>query len=154
MGWESSQQLVAALIADDANPCTVQLSISVIMGKRTGVKEHLHVQVWCGHEYTIKNLEFAADADKENRAVQDKLQWAKSQRAADQPTIPSTIGVSAHKQPIPSLILPAYIPFWQLQCSVKEDVRRPAICQCACPAHYARSAAVWVSQGTGCLGNT
>lgn len=55
----------------------------------------LLVQVWCGHEYTVKNLEFAADADKDNRAVQEKLQWAKSQRAANQPTIPSTIGVSA-----------------------------------------------------------
>ena len=42
----------------------------------------------------MKNLEFAADADKENEAVQEKLQWAKSQRAADKPTIPSTIGVS------------------------------------------------------------
>ena len=54
----------------------------------------LHMQVWCGHEYTIKNLEFAADADKENKAVQEKLQWAKSRRAANQPTIPSTIGVN------------------------------------------------------------
>lgn len=54
----------------------------------------MDVQVWCGHEYTVKNLEFAADADKENKAVQEKLQWAKSQRAANKPTIPSTIGVS------------------------------------------------------------
>ena len=63
------------------------------------VQWQLRVQVWCGHEYTVKNLEFAADADKENRAVQEKLQWAKSQRAANQPTIPSTIGVSARRQP-------------------------------------------------------
>ncbi len=52
------------------------------------------MQVWCGHEYTVKNLEFAADADKENRMVQQKLQWAREQRAAKKPTIPSTIGVS------------------------------------------------------------
>ena len=52
------------------------------------------MQVWCGHEYTVKNLEFAADADKENKAVQEKLQWAKTQRSANKPTIPSTIGVS------------------------------------------------------------
>ena len=51
------------------------------------------VQVWCGHEYTVKNLEFAADAEKGNRAVQEKLQWARNQRAANKPTIPSTIGV-------------------------------------------------------------
>ena len=54
------------------------------------------MQVWCGHEYTVKNLEFAVDADKENEAVQEKLQWAKAQRSANMPTIPSTIGVSPY----------------------------------------------------------
>lgn len=71
------------------------------------------VQVWCGHEYTVKNLEFAADADKENRAVQEKLQWARNQRAANKPTIPSTIGVSlllfcwnlSHTLPLPANVL-------------------------------------------------
>jgi hypothetical protein len=67
----------------------------------------VHVQMWCGHEYTVKNLEFAAEVDKENKAVQEKLQWAKSQRAANQPTIPSTIGVSITSCPDPVTALPA-----------------------------------------------
>ena len=32
-------------------------------------------------------------ADKGNKAVTEKLEWAKSQRAKGLPTIPSTIGV-------------------------------------------------------------
>jgi hypothetical protein len=33
-------------------------------------------------------------SDKDNKAVIDKLRWAKEQRAKGRPTIPSTIGVS------------------------------------------------------------
>ncbi len=59
--------------------------------------------------------------------MQEKLQWAKSQRAASQPTIPSTIGVSARKQPTPSSILAACIHSWQCQWSAKGDFRTPCL---------------------------
>jgi hydroxyacylglutathione hydrolase len=49
--------------------------------------------VWCGHEYTVKNLEFALAAQKGNAAVAEKLEWARAQRAKGLPTIPSTVGV-------------------------------------------------------------
>jgi hydroxyacylglutathione hydrolase len=47
--------------------------------------------VYCGHEYTVRNLEFAATLEPENRAIADKLAWARSRRAEGQPTIPTTI---------------------------------------------------------------
>ena len=48
--------------------------------------------VYCGHEYTVKNLEFARYADKHNDRVKDKLAWAKEMRKNMRPTIPTTIG--------------------------------------------------------------
>lgn len=49
-------------------------------------------RVWCGHEYTVKNLEFAATLEPANAAIAARLARAREQRAAGQPTIPSTIG--------------------------------------------------------------
>ena len=48
-------------------------------------------QVYCGHEYTVKNLKFAATVEPNNVAVADKLAWAKTQCGKGQPTVPSTI---------------------------------------------------------------
>jgi len=48
-------------------------------------------QVYCGHEYTVKNLKFAATVEPSSAAVSEKLAWAKAQRDKGQPTVPSTI---------------------------------------------------------------
>lgn len=48
--------------------------------------------VYCGHEYSLANLQFAATVEPHNVALQSKLEWARSQRAAGKPTIPSSIG--------------------------------------------------------------
>jgi len=48
-------------------------------------------KVYCGHEYTVRNLEFAATLEPGNRAIADKLAWARSRRSEGQPTIPTTI---------------------------------------------------------------
>ena len=48
-------------------------------------------KVYCGHEYTVTNLKFAATVEPSNRAVSDKLAWSMSQREDGKPTIPSTI---------------------------------------------------------------
>jgi len=48
-------------------------------------------KVYCGHEYTVKNLEFAKALEPSNAAIADKLEWARSRRAQGQPTVPSTI---------------------------------------------------------------
>jgi len=48
-------------------------------------------KVYCGHEYTVANLTFAASVEPSNTALQDKLAWAKRQRSMGLPTVPSTI---------------------------------------------------------------
>jgi hydroxyacylglutathione hydrolase len=48
-------------------------------------------RIYPGHEYTIKNLEFALTLEPNNAAVQAKLHWAQETRAKNQPTIPSTV---------------------------------------------------------------
>ena len=48
-------------------------------------------RIYPGHEYTIKNLEFALTLEPNNAAVQAKLRWAQETRAKNQPTIPSTV---------------------------------------------------------------
>lgn len=48
-------------------------------------------RVYCGHEYTVRNLEFAATLEPGNRAIADKLAWARARRADGQPTVPTTL---------------------------------------------------------------
>lgn len=49
-------------------------------------------RVFCGHEYTAKNLEFAATVEPGNGAVKAKLEWARAERRKGHPTVPSSIG--------------------------------------------------------------
>ncbi|RLN15373.1 hypothetical protein BBJ28_00007891 [Nothophytophthora sp. Chile5] len=48
-------------------------------------------KVFCGHEYTVSNLRFAAHVEPDNAAIQEKLAWATIQTAKGESTIPSTI---------------------------------------------------------------
>jgi hydroxyacylglutathione hydrolase len=47
--------------------------------------------VYCGHEYTAKNLEFAAAVEPGNRAVAEKAERVRLKRARGEPTVPSTL---------------------------------------------------------------
>ena len=49
-------------------------------------------QVYCGHEYTEKNLRFALTLEPSNDALKRKYDWTRETRAAGKFTIPSTIG--------------------------------------------------------------
>lgn len=48
--------------------------------------------VYCGHEYTEKNLRFAATLEPGNARLRDKLARVQEARRAGKPTVPSTIG--------------------------------------------------------------
>lgn len=48
-------------------------------------------RVYCGHEYTQKNLEFASTLEPGNRVVAEKLDSVRALRRAGKPTVPSTI---------------------------------------------------------------
>jgi hydroxyacylglutathione hydrolase len=47
--------------------------------------------VFCGHEYTLDNLDFAMSIDPDNPALKKRQQQAKALRGEGKPTIPSTI---------------------------------------------------------------
>jgi hydroxyacylglutathione hydrolase len=49
-------------------------------------------RVYCGHEYTVKNLEFAATAEPDNARIQERLAWARERRRQGLPTVPSSLG--------------------------------------------------------------
>nr|XP_015094685.1 hydroxyacylglutathione hydrolase-like protein isoform X2 [Vicugna pacos] len=48
--------------------------------------------VFCGHEHTLGNLEFAQKVEPCNDHVRAKLSWAKKRDEDDVPTVPSTLG--------------------------------------------------------------
>ncbi|XP_056144721.1 hydroxyacylglutathione hydrolase, mitochondrial isoform X4 [Lampris incognitus] len=50
-----------------------------------------HTKVFCGHEYTIKNLKFAMLVEPENERVKEMLSWARARDDDDKPTVPSTL---------------------------------------------------------------
>jgi hydroxyacylglutathione hydrolase len=56
-------------------------------------------RVWCGHEYTEKNLRFAHDLEPENVDIAAKLERVAAQRRSGQPTVPSTIGEEKRTNP-------------------------------------------------------
>src|SRR5271157_6007472 len=49
-------------------------------------------QVFCGHEYTEKNLRFALTLEPNNEAIKAKHAWALRARSEGKWTVPSTIG--------------------------------------------------------------
>jgi hydroxyacylglutathione hydrolase len=49
-------------------------------------------QVYCGHEYTEKNLRFALTLEPTNEALKKKYAWTQKMRAEGKYTVPSTIG--------------------------------------------------------------
>jgi hydroxyacylglutathione hydrolase len=49
-------------------------------------------QVYCGHEYTEKNLRFALTLEPGNHELKNKHDWSVKARAENKFTVPSTIG--------------------------------------------------------------
>jgi hydroxyacylglutathione hydrolase len=49
-------------------------------------------RVYCGHEYTEKNLRFALTLEPNNQALRAKHEWSVQERAGGKWTVPSTIG--------------------------------------------------------------
>ncbi|MCL1078675.1 hydroxyacylglutathione hydrolase [Parashewanella spongiae] len=47
--------------------------------------------VYCAHEYTQSNMEFAVHVDPENKELAEYFNWVKQQRNQNQITLPSTI---------------------------------------------------------------
>ena len=51
----------------------------------------LDTEIYCGHEYTLKNSDFCLKHDSENKALISKIKNVKHQLSIGKPTIPSTL---------------------------------------------------------------
>jgi len=56
-------------------------------------------QIWCAHEYTLKNLQFAQMVDPQNAALQKRMAEVIAARHQGQPTIPSVLAVEQQTNP-------------------------------------------------------
>lgn len=56
-------------------------------------------RVFCGHEYTLANLRFAAAVEAGNADITDYVRKATKMRSAGLPTLPSTIGLEKRVNP-------------------------------------------------------
>lgn len=58
-----------------------------------------NTRVWCGHEYTLKNLQFALTVNPQNSELQNRLTAVQAARKNLEPTIPSSIGLEKLTNP-------------------------------------------------------
>lgn len=58
-----------------------------------------NTRVWCAHEYTLKNLQFALSVDNDNTELQKRFDEVKTQRSQGIATVPSLLGVEKLTNP-------------------------------------------------------
>lgn len=58
-----------------------------------------NTRVWCAHEYTLKNLQFARTIEPENIELQTRLAQVDLARQHFQPTVPSELGLEKRTNP-------------------------------------------------------
>ncbi|MEM0898950.1 MAG: hydroxyacylglutathione hydrolase C-terminal domain-containing protein, partial [Pseudomonadota bacterium] len=56
-------------------------------------------RVYCAHEYTVSNGEFAAAQLPDNAAIAERLAEVKALRAENRPTVPTTINLELRTNP-------------------------------------------------------
>jgi len=64
-------------------------------------------EVYCGHDYTLEDLEFALDLEPDNEAVKSRLQDIRSMVENGRLTVPSTIGIEMATNPFMRAKAPA-----------------------------------------------
>jgi hydroxyacylglutathione hydrolase len=58
-----------------------------------------NTRVWCAHEYTLKNLQFALTVDAENPDLQARYTRVEEVRRRSEATVPSQLGVEKRTNP-------------------------------------------------------
>jgi len=66
-------------------------------------------KVYCGHEYTKKNLEFAVHVEPTNQIAKEKLDWATERAKSGIPTVPSTVGEEKTFNPFMRVQIPEFV---------------------------------------------
>ena len=56
-------------------------------------------RVFCAHEYTMANLDFAQAVSPENRVLAERIKRESEKRKQNQPTVPTSIGVELETNP-------------------------------------------------------
>lgn len=56
-------------------------------------------RIWCAHEYTLKNLQFAMTVDPDNKVLQQRMDEVKQARQNDEATVPSMLGLEKQTNP-------------------------------------------------------
>lgn len=56
-------------------------------------------RVWCAHEYTLKNLQFALTVDGDNPDLLQRFREVEEARRRSEPTVPSLLGVEKRTNP-------------------------------------------------------
>jgi len=85
----------------EGTPAQMHASLQRLAGLPDGTR------VYCAHEYTLKNLQFAQAVEPDNAAVAERLRWTEDRRAEGQPTIPTTIGEEKRTNPFLRVAEPA-----------------------------------------------
>jgi hydroxyacylglutathione hydrolase len=55
--------------------------------------------LYCGHEYTVANLQFAAAVEPDNILIQERIIKAQELRRKNKPTVPSTLEIEKQTNP-------------------------------------------------------
>lgn len=58
-----------------------------------------HTRVWCAHEYTLKNLQFAHAMEPQNAVLSDRLHQVTVARQHQEATVPSDLGLEKQTNP-------------------------------------------------------
>lgn len=64
-------------------------------------------RVWCAHEYTLKNLEFARSVEPHNHALAQRLTETQAARSRQEPTVPLSLGQEKQTNPFLRWDVPA-----------------------------------------------
>ncbi len=56
-------------------------------------------EIYCAHEYTLANLQFALAVEPDNTALQQRFSDTQAMRTASQPTVPSTLALEKATNP-------------------------------------------------------
>lgn len=78
-------------------------------------------RLYCAHEYTQRNLEFATQVCPDNVEMRDRLHWVMAQRKKGLPTLPSTLAIEHLTNPF--LRLDAVEPGQPLNAPTGSDTR-------------------------------
>ncbi|HXM84004.1 MAG TPA: hydroxyacylglutathione hydrolase [Burkholderiales bacterium] len=66
-------------------------------------------KVYCGHEYTLANIDFAKTVEPDNAALKERERRDRRLRAAGKPTLPSTLGEEKATNPFLRCLEPAVV---------------------------------------------